>query len=302
MSAVALNPSLECNLMRHAIPTARLRLATLATVLAVGGLAALALAHVSPARAASDDATASSAARAPGYAALCRDQSRTRIAGTRATPYSRCVGAMAKLASGQTRSARKACRALSRTRPAGAKRSPYARCLLAAAKLLRAGNGFDRAFVAEMIPHHESAVDMGQMARERGQSAFVRNLAETIIVSQAEEIATMREIASRLAELGVKPRSLGLTQAEMGMDHDASHLRSADPFDPAFIDMMIPHHQGALRMSYVVLDRGTGVRTKALARQIIAAQTREIDAMESHRAQTSGGAPPPPPGGSDPHH
>ena len=287
--------------MRHPLPTARLRLATLATVLAVGGLAALALAPAS-ARVTSSDGAVASAARAPDYAALCRDQSRTRIAGTRATPYSRCVSAMAKLASGQTRSARKACRALSHRRPAGAKRSPYAKCVRAGAKLLRAGNGFDRAFVAEMIPHHESAVDMGQMARERGQSAFVRNLAETIIVSQAEEIATMREIASRLADLGVKPRSLGLTQAEMGMDHDASHLTHADPFDPVFIDMMIPHHEGALRMSYVVLARGTGLRTKALARQIIAAQTREIDAMERHRAETSSGAPSPPSGGTDAHH
>jgi len=278
---------------------ARLRLPALIAILAVCGLAALAPA--SPARAASTDPAATSAVSAPGYAGLCRDQSTRRAPGTRSSPRRMCLSAMTRLARGQTRSARKACAALSRRRPAGVRRSPYEKCLRAGARLLRAGNAFDRAFVAEMIPHHESAVDMARMARERGQSTFVRDLAEDIISSQAREIATMREIAERLDDLGVKPRSLGLSEAEMGMDHDASHLQGAEPFDRAFIDMMIPHHEGALRMSYVVLARGTGLRTKTLARQIITAQTTEINAMKRHRAETSS-ASPPSSGGSDAHH
>ncbi len=31
------------------------------------------------------------------------------------------------------------------------------------------GNGVDRAFVAEMVPHHESAVQMAEMAQQRGE-------------------------------------------------------------------------------------------------------------------------------------
>ncbi|HEV2770565.1 MAG TPA: DUF305 domain-containing protein [Solirubrobacteraceae bacterium] len=290
--------------MLAAFPSPLPRFAALTAVLAVISLAALALAPASPARAASSSPAASSTATAPGYTALCRDQSKRRLPGTRASSYSRCVSAMAKLASGQTRSARKACDALSRRRPAGARRSPYAKCLRAAGTLLRAGNAFDRAYVAEMIPHHESAVEMAEIALDRAQSTFVRNLASDIIVSQKKEIATMRQIAKRLADLGVKPRSLGLSKAEMGMDHDASHLRDADPFDHMFIDMMIPHHQGALTMSDVLLARGTGVRTKALAKQIITAQTREIEAMERHHAMEAphGSGSPSGSGGTDAHH
>ena len=40
-----------------------------------------------------------------------------------------------------------------------------------------AGNGVDRAFVAEMIPHHESAVEMAEMAKERGQHKEIRGSA-----------------------------------------------------------------------------------------------------------------------------
>ena len=36
------------------------------------------------------------------------------------------------------------------------------------------GNGADRAFVAAMIPHHESAVQMAEIAQTRGQSTFSR--------------------------------------------------------------------------------------------------------------------------------
>jgi len=281
------------------LATAPPRFAALTTVLALVGLAAVAPA--SPAQAPSSDRLASSAATAPGYAALCRDQSTRRVAGTRTTPRRQCVGAMTRLAKGQTRSTRKACAALSRRRPAGASRSAYGKCRRAAGTLLRAGNGFDRAYVGEMIPHHESAVEMAEIALDRAQSTFVRELASDIIISQNKEIATMREIAERLDDLGVKPRSLGLSKAEMGMDHDASHLQGADPFDPMFIDMMLPHHEGALTMSWVVLARGTGLRTKTLAREIVAAQTREIEAMKRHRDETSGGSPSPS-GGGDAHH
>ncbi|MDP9384866.1 MAG: DUF305 domain-containing protein [Actinomycetota bacterium] len=284
------------------ISTMRSRTAALAAVLAVGALAAPALPDRSLASAPSGARAAASAGNAQAYGKLCRDQGKRRVAGAKHTPFSACVTAMAKLADGRMRSAEKACRGLSRKRAAGDERTPFAKCVRAGEKLLHAGNGFDRAFVAEMIPHHESAVEMAQIAQRDGESSFVMDLATGIIASQTREIQLMRSIASRLDALGVKPRSLGLTRAEMGMDHDASHLRHADPFDPAFIDMMIPHHQGAIRMARVVLVRGTGAQTKRLAAQIIADQTREIDAMERHRSKASGGAPPPAPGAPDSHH
>src|SRR3954471_10948759 len=71
------------------------------------------------------------------------------------------------------------------------------------------GNGADRAFVAAMIPHHQSAVQMAEIAIQRGQSDFVRNLAEDIIRTQNAEITTMRREDAALAKAGIKPSSLG---------------------------------------------------------------------------------------------
>jgi hypothetical protein len=53
--------------------------------------------------------------------------------------------------------------------------------------------------------------------------------------------------------------------------------------------MMIPHHQGAITMSKVVLAKGASGAVSQLAKQIITAQTREIDAMKQFRASAVGG-------------
>ena len=155
-----------------------------------------------------------------------------------------------------------------------------------------AGNGIDRAFVEDMIPHHESAVDMAMVAERRGQSAFVKKLAEDIIRSQRAEITTMRAIAARLESAGVKAKSLGVPEHQMGMDASMSELESAQPFDRAFIDMMIAHHQGAIRMARAELAEGANAEAKGLATEIIDAQAREIRAMNKHRTEEFGGRSP----------
>lgn len=233
---------------------------------------------------------ASGTSTARGYGRLCGDLSRKRVGGQRGTPFSRCVTALAQLARAKTRSPRKACRSLG----AG---SAFDECVSAGRRLLRVGNGIDRAFVDNMIPHHESAVQMANLAHVRGRSPYIHTLASDIIRTQQAEIASMRGIASRLERLGVKPRSLGLSVAEMGMDHDVSHLVAAEPFDQAFFTMMIPHHQGAINMARVQLRKGTGRQARALARQIMAAQEHEIQLMR----QQLGAAPPPAGGLGDTH-
>lgn len=144
------------------------------------------------------------------------------------------------------------------------------------------GNGVDRAFAGAMIPHHESAVEMAEIAQERGESQFVKDLADDIVGTQNAEIETLRAQDSELEQAGVEPGDLGVDEHMMGMEGDPSMLQSADPFDGEFIDMMIPHHEGAIEMAKVELDKGADPDLKALAEDIIAAQQREIAAMREH--------------------
>ena len=152
------------------------------------------------------------------------------------------------------------------------------------------GNGTDRAFVAAMVPHHESAVEMAQLARKRGESEFVKQLADDIVRTQTAEISTLRREDEALENAGVQPGSLGVPDHARGMEDDPEMLRDADPFDQAFLDMMIPHHVGAIEMAKAELAKGEDPELKALAEDIVTAQEREIDAMREHLGQPSDGS------------
>jgi uncharacterized protein (DUF305 family) len=150
------------------------------------------------------------------------------------------------------------------------------------------GNGTDRAFVAEMVPHHESAIEMAKVAQERGQSEFVSSLADDIVRTQNEEIDEMEDFDADLEASGVKAGDLGLSDSMMGMEGDMSSLMHADAFDEMFMRMMVPHHQGAIRMARIELRDGENAQLKVLAQGIIDAQSKEI--AEMNQQLTGSGA------------
>ena len=80
---------------------------------------------------------ASLPAKAKAYGRYCQTQSKKHVAGQKGTPFSQCVTAMAKLASGATASARTACAALSKEHVTGQQGTPFSQCIAGAAKLLK---------------------------------------------------------------------------------------------------------------------------------------------------------------------
>lgn len=152
------------------------------------------------------------------------------------------------------------------------------------------GPAVDRAFAQAMIPHHESAIEMAEIALERGESAFVRTLAKDIVRAQEREIETLARIDGDLEGEGVEAGDLGVPEHMQGMDASAAELETADPFDKAFVDMMIPHHEGAIAMAKAELEKGENSELKALAQDIIDAQQREIDEMTAFLEREYGAA------------
>ncbi len=64
--------------------------------------------------------------------------------------------------------------------------------------------------------------------------------------------------------------------------------KTGDDFDEAFLDEMIIHHQGAVDMAKAVLTSSNRAELKAFANEIISAQTREIEQMQTWRSQWFG--------------
>jgi uncharacterized protein (DUF305 family) len=161
----------------------------------------------------------------------------------------------------------------------------------------KTANQTDGAFITGMVPHHESAVEMAKIALDKAEHPQITTLAKSIVSSQNKEIDQMTAAHQRLfgeplPADGKQHGDLGLSEDQMGMSMDASMLKGAKPFDKEFIDMMIPHHQGAIRMARVELAKGDDPEMKTLAKAIITAQSKEINEMNAWRKQWYGAVSP----------
>jgi hypothetical protein len=79
---------------------------------------------------------APAAAKARAYGKYCQGESKKHVAGEKGAPFSECVTAMAKAASGEAHSGRAACAGVSRKHTAGKHGTPYSRCVAAAKSLV----------------------------------------------------------------------------------------------------------------------------------------------------------------------
>lgn len=70
----------------------------------------------------------------------------------------------------------------------------------------------------------------------------------------------------------------------MNMPGDIEALKTATPFDLAFLDAMIPHHDGAVLMAQACAGKAQHVEVKTLAVDMIRDQGKEIAQMREWRA------------------
>ena len=78
-----------------------------------------------------------SVSTAQAYGFHCRNQSKQQVEGQKGTPFSQCVTAMAKAATGAASSAKAACATVAKQHVVGQKGTPYSQCVTEAAKVLK---------------------------------------------------------------------------------------------------------------------------------------------------------------------
>jgi uncharacterized protein (DUF305 family) len=143
-------------------------------------------------------------------------------------------------------------------------------------------NDADAAFLEGMIPHHQQALEMAELARTRAESPDVLALAERIAAAQGPEILVM---ADWLVDHGreVPDRAHHEPGALHGMlsDDQMAELAQADgaAFDELFLTGMVQHHEGAVEMALVALSDGEDQRVSELANDVNATQAAEIARM-----------------------
>jgi uncharacterized protein (DUF305 family) len=153
------------------------------------------------------------------------------------------------------------------------------------------GNATDAAFITDMTAHHQGAIDMAKLAQKRAEHSEIKQLANDIVSAQKAEIAVMERISDDIERMGEHGSGhMGMSDSEMGMDMDMNALENAEPFDKAFIDAMVPHHQGAIVMAKHELAKGSQPALREMAQDIIDAQTEEIAQMRDWRRAWYGSA------------
>ncbi len=164
-----------------------------------------------------------------------------------------------------------------------------------------AASAFDQAFIDMMVPHHQSATEMAKLAQERAEHEELRTLAGEIIAAQDAEITQMRDWrqewfgSPETPPMDAMPLLPGMEMEGMGMDMgdgatmdmttDIEELRDADPFDLAFLDAMIPHHESAIEAGQIALEESENSEIRSLAEEIISSQQAEIDQMTAWRSE-----------------
>ncbi|WP_328978959.1 DUF305 domain-containing protein [Streptomyces canus] len=153
-----------------------------------------------------------------------------------------------------------------------------------------AHNAQDVSFAQGMIPHHQQAIEMAELADGRAASAQVKDLAARVEKAQGPEITTMTGWLKAWDEK--VPESMpGMDHSGMdGMDGMAGMMDSADmgklkkasgkDFDSMFLTMMVEHHEGAVEMATTEKAKGGYKAATAMAGDIVTAQNAEISEMK----------------------
>lgn len=157
-------------------------------------------------------------------------------------------------------------------------------------------NATDVGFAQGMIPHHAQAVEMADMAITANAGSQVRALAQRIKSAQDPEIRTM---STWLRDWGQSvpdssSGSMGSGSHDMtampgmmmdGMMTSADMRRlsqsSGNAFDRLWVELMIQHHEGAVRMAKTELAEGKDPAARALAQSIVTSQEAEIREMNA---------------------
>jgi uncharacterized protein (DUF305 family) len=211
----------------------------------------------------------------------------------------------------------------------------------------------DQHFIEMMIPHHQDAIAMADLALTRAKRPDVKKLAEAIKKDQAREIQEMRTwykqwygkevpiTSMNMGMMGNSPKqgsgtsmmnmdknmndmgmmgnssmqgtpmmSMGKNMMNMGQDMmkpdsmmgrgqemmnmgqsmmsmgqnmmtmDIEALKTASDFDKEFVRQMVPHHQMAVMMAQMAINRATRPEIRTLAQSIIKSQNAEIAQMQ----------------------
>ena len=139
--------------------------------------------------------------------------------------------------------------------------------------------GSDAMFLQMMIPHHEQAIVMSDLALKISKTPQILDLAKQIKTAQNPEIMQMK---NWLADSGFSEdpgHSMdGMGGMLSGEDLEILAKSSGKTFEKLFLSGMIEHHQGAIQMVNMISNSANS-EIKKFGESIVKTQSAEIEMM-----------------------
>lgn len=140
--------------------------------------------------------------------------------------------------------------------------------------------GADVMFLQMMIPHHQQAIDISNLALNVTKDSELKELATIIARDQAAEIVQMKawlKDAGASQDMGHSMDGMGgmLSDAELS----ALKIEKGSKFDILWLKGMTDHHDGAIYMTQMIEDAQNS-DIKAFGVKVIADQSAQIAQMK----------------------
>ncbi len=149
----------------------------------------------------------------------------------------------------------------------------------------------DVRFMQDMIPHHHQALEMSALAPDRTNQPELLEAARRIEASQADEIGFMQQWLRERGQHAPDPGAHGAMHTEhkmagMATPEQMAELAAAQgtDFDRLFLQLMIKHHEGAVKMVEKLLEQEGSAFDPVLfefTTDITNDQTAEIEKMNA---------------------
>jgi uncharacterized protein (DUF305 family) len=167
----------------------------------------------------------------------------------------------------------------------------------------------DAHFIVMMIPHHEGAIAMADLALQRSRRPEIRTLAERIRSSQSRENAQMRRWYRQWYGVDVPAwpgpgwgrgpgmgmgsgMGMGMGWGMPGFGTSLDALRTAPDFDRAFLEQMIAHHRMGVMMASHAEWNTQHPQLRELEAAMVRVQSQEIEQMAQWYRQWFGSSAP----------
>jgi uncharacterized protein (DUF305 family) len=141
--------------------------------------------------------------------------------------------------------------------------------------------GADIMFLQMMIPHHQQAVDISNLALTKSKDSELLALATAIRDGQSDEIIMMKNWLNDAGAGLDMGHSMGDSMGGMLDEQELANLKNAtgSNFDRLWLQGMIGHHDGALHMTQMIED-ASNPTIKKFGQDIVTAQTAQIEQMK----------------------